>query len=520
MAGTTLIRDVGAFERGAFDVLVVGGGVVGACIARDAARRGLVVALVEAGDFSCATSEAMSHQVHGGIRYMAQGRFGHLRQSLAERATWMRVAPHQVAPQPCLTPIVGASWTKALGMRAAVALFKAMGGDNVLPPGEDDRTFLDPASAIGAEPAIAMDGLAGALRYHDCRIDEPERIVLGVIKDAVAHGAVVANHVACTGLRLQDGKVAGSVLTDRLTGATGELRAGVVVNATGAWAGALATRLVPGQKAVRLTLSKGIHIVTESLGASHTFNLAGHGEHASILPWRGFSLIGTTDDLFDGEPEAVSVLARDEEALTAKILRLLPGARGALETIHARFASLRALPGATGDTYSAARESLIVHHTGDGAAGFFTACGGKWTTARAMAEEAVDAVVAYRARPARGCDTASSALPDAPVEGSKAAVETWQALLSAWPRQEVQAWVAAYGGAMPDVVARLPQPDVATHEQREAARFTHAVESEMAMTAQDVARRLARWYQIENPGVTERAATWLGARGRAGGQGV
>lgn len=519
MSGTTLIRDVGAFERDAFDVLVVGGGVVGACIARDAARRGFSVALVEAGDFSCATSEAMSHQVHGGIRYMAQGRFGHLRQSLAERATWMRVAPHQVVPQPCLTPIVGSSWTKVLGMRAAVELFKAMGGDNVLPPGEQRGSYLDAAAAIAAEPAIAMAGLVGALRYHDCRIDEPERIVLGVITDAVAHGAVVANHVACTGLVLQGGKVAGAVLSDRLTGSNGQLRAGMVVNATGAWAGALADRLVPGQKSVRLTLSKGIHIVAGPLAKRHTFNLSGQGEHASILPWRGFSLIGTTDDLFEGEPESVSVLARDEEALIAKILRLLPGARAALETIHTRFASLRALPGGTNDTYSAARESLIVHHAGDGAAGLITVCGGKWTTARAMAEQAVDGVVAFRARPARRCDTASSALPDVPAEGSKATVETWQARLPAWPRKELQAWVAAYGAAMPHVLARLSVPDMATREQREAARFAHAVESEMAMTAQDVARRLARWYQIENPGVTERAAAWLAKRDRTSGRG-
>jgi len=506
-------RDVAALEQHSFDVAVIGGGVIGASIARDAARRGLSVALVEAGDFCAATSEAMSHFVHGGIRYLAQGQFGHLRQSLAERAVWRKIAPHMVSLQPCLTPVAGKGFAATGMMRAAVGLFNLAGGRNILPSGEAQGSWLDAAETVHLEPVLEMPGLRGALLYHDCRIDEPERIVLALLQDAAVHGAVVANHVEATGLDAGNDRTLGARIRDRIGEGEGFVRAAVVVNAAGAWSARLADRFIPGQKGVTLTLSKGIHLVTDAFAATHALNLAGRGEHAAILPWRGKSLIGTTDDLFAGDPSMLAVEQADVDRLVAKVERLLPAMRGRLAPIHDRFAGLRALPGATTKTYSAVRDSIIVDHVADGAPGFVTVTGGKWTTARFIAEHAVNTVVSLLGRPARPCDTAEAPLPHAPSEAPEIALAKWHRDLPSWPRAEVDAWFSAYGTAMPAVLSTLNDPDKSDYSARETARFSHAVWREMAVKPEDVARRLARWYDIEHPGVAGRAAAWMAAGG-------
>jgi glycerol-3-phosphate dehydrogenase len=277
-------RDLHALADGRFDLVVAGGGVVGAAIARDAARRGLSVALIEARDFATGASEGMSHFVHGGIRYLTTGQIGQVRNSLRERATWIRAAPHQIVPQACITPMVGMKPYEAAGFRGIVALFNLLGGRNVLPPGERPPTRLSSTEAIRQEPAIDQPGLAGALVYHDCRVDEPERVVLGLLKDAALHGAVIANHVSCIGISHGRGRVSGVDAHDAIGGGVLHIHARAFINATGPWAAHLAGRLLHGQREAELTLSRGVHIVVEPIARSHSLNLVGRREHATVLP--------------------------------------------------------------------------------------------------------------------------------------------------------------------------------------------------------------------------------------------
>jgi glycerol-3-phosphate dehydrogenase len=501
-------RDLAALAHGSFDLAVIGGGIVGASIARDAARRGLAVALVEREDFGSATSEAMSHMVHGGIRYLAQGDTRQVRLSLAERAIWRRIAPHQVSVQPSMMPLTG-SLSHRLAMRAGIMLFNALGGRNVLPRRERFPLVLGRKEALSAEPAIDQPGLTGALIYHDCRVDEPERVVLGMVKSAWYAGATVANHVECEGLLVRGGKVEGVAVFDRIGGERFPIRAAAVLNATGAWAGIVASRLLTGQKQAMLTLSKGIHLVVPPIASHYALTLAGKHEHGFVLPWRGMSLVGTTDDMVLGDPEEVRVVRSDVEQLTAKIARLLPGAAAALASPIANFVGVRALPGQGADTYSMSRDGAF----SDGASGFFSAFGGKWTTARLMAEGAVDQVGKFLQRATRPCDTAETPLEDAPDGSAEAFSRDWRKRLVAWNDSDVALLVAAYGRSLPEVFARLaqaqasPEPDALEH-----VRFSYAASHEMAVTADDFVRRLARWQAIKRPGVAQRASQWLASR--------
>jgi len=500
-------RDLAALDGPQFDVAVIGGGVLGASIARDAARRGLSVALVEMDDFAAAASEAMSHLVHGGIRYLAQAQLGMVRQSLAERAVWRRIAPLHVRSQPCLMPVAGKGLAGTAMMRSAVGLFNMLGGREGAP--ERGRSWLDARAAIQAEPALEMPALRGALAWHDFRVDEPERVVLALVQDAAGHGAAAANHLECMSLLLRNGQVTGLVAADRIGGGRVEIRARAVVNATGPWAATVAARLLSGQKAARLTVSKGIHLVAGPIVHAAAINLAGKGEHGFVLPWRGFSLIGTSDDPVDAAADGMAASDSEVTALKEKIARLLPAVRPALDRIVGTYASARALPGAMHDTYRAARDEAISDHSSDGAAGFFSVYGGKWTTARRVAEQAVDRLATVLAANVKPCDTRHARLPGTP-EDEAAFRREWLQRLKAWPDEEAESWIAAYGTALPQKLTVLRQE--ADASAREAARFAIAVGEEMAVLPQDFARRLARWHGLKQPGVAARAVEWLARR--------
>jgi glycerol-3-phosphate dehydrogenase len=499
-------RDLSSLDGQAFDLLVIGGGIVGAAIARDATRRGLTVALVERDDFACATSEAMSHMVHGGIRYLATGDIRNVRESLRERAIWRKIAPHKIEVIDCLTPVVGSGFATGLAMRAAVATFNALGGRNVATGGNRSSSFISAREAIAAEPTVAQAGLEGALTYLDCRVNEPERVVLALLQDAAAGGATIANHVECVALSRSGGKVEGARLIDRLSGAVLDLRPKAVVNATGGWADALAARLLGRSTSARATLSKGVHLVTGPIAVSHALNLAGKGEHAVVMPWRGMSLIGTTDDRFDGDPSMVAATDDDIERLKAKVARLLPGAR--IGATVARFAALRALPGSADDTYRMSRDSAVIDHARDDAGGFFSVFGGKWTTARHMAETAVDRVVVATGVKARTCDTAEAPLGEAP-DNLDTFNRHWRGRLANWP--DAEALLSSYGSRIGEVVKHVG-PGPFDPQALERARFAQAAAAEMAVTPSDFERRLARWHAIRHPGVAKRAAEWMTER--------
>lgn len=447
-------RDPGQLEARKFDIAVIGGGVIGACLVRDAARRGLSAALIEMNDFASAASEAMSHTIHGGIRYLAHGRIGLVREALRERAVWLETAPDFVCGQKFIMPLGGG--LNALKMKAGIALYQRLGGRRAV--------FHSAAEALSLEPCLAQPGLSGAAAYDDARVDDPHRLIIAILRNAAAHGAVIANHVEGTGLLMRDGKAAGINAIDRLTGAPFQVRADHIVNASGPWAEILASRLVPGQKQARLTASKGIHILTPPISGDWAIAVSGKGEHGFVMPWKGMSLVGTTDDSCDADAESAEASETEIAQLIDKMARLLPGGREQMRNPIASFAGVRALPGAAGDTYRASREAAVCDHAADGASGMYSVFGGKWTTSRLIAEQFLDQLVPRFSKPLKACDTSSAAIFASPA-----------------------AW---------DLGARLRQ----------------AADSEMAVTEDDFHRRIGRAEMLTAPGIHQEIQAWLASQ--------
>lgn len=510
--GDGVKRDLGDLDSQSFDVLVIGGGLVGASIARDAARRGLSVALVERDDFACGASEALPRLVVGGIGHRLPRRPGGLRRTLAEGAVWSRIAPHRVAVQRCMVPVTTRNPARAGAMRLAVDLYRRAGAGS-LPTLERSAARLGAAEAVELEPAIDQPALRGALVYPDWRIDEPERLVLALLKDAVANGAMVANHAECDALVYLNGKLSGARVFDRIGGVWLEAWSSVVVNATGAWCEATAARLLGDERGSRARLSREIRIVTAAVANEHALVFPEGGDvDMTIVPWRGTSVVGTAVDAFDDDPANAAAEADDAAWLAGRVGDLAPAARDALARPIDGLASVRARPRTPDGKASHVRLGSLVDHGSEGVPGFLSVGGGDWTTVRPIAERVVDRAVAILGSAARPCDTADAVLSETPDGEPDAFAAEWRRHYPYWPAGEIESWASAYGAALPDVMARAGQAFRPGEQAREAARFAYAQDEEMAILPDDFARRLARWYEVSHPGVAIRAAEWLAGR--------
>src|SRR3989454_7107839 len=283
-----------------FDVLVVGGGVVGAGVARDAACRGLATALVDRGDFAGGTSGKTSRLVHGGLRYLRNYRFGLVRRAVRERDLLLRNAPGLVHPLPFLIPAYADPGPSRTLLPFGPFLDDLLSKAKTLPR----RSWLSAEEAREREPRIAGRGLAGAGLYYDPWTDD-SRLVLAIVQDAAAAGAAVANHVEGQGLVHEGSRVAGARLRDAMAGASFEVSARFVVNATGVWL----DRLRTARRGPTIRPTKGIHVFVPRAKIGNRSALAlsakRDGRIVFVLPWGNLALVGTTDTDFRGDPHRV-----------------------------------------------------------------------------------------------------------------------------------------------------------------------------------------------------------------------
>jgi glycerol-3-phosphate dehydrogenase len=400
-------RSLDALTSRVFDLAIVGGGITGCCIARDAARRGLSVALVERRDFSSGTSAATSHMVHGGLRYLQSLEFGVVRESLRERRIWQRIAPHLVSPLAFLVPTLGRRHD--LTIRVGLALYDLLSFDrNRLEDPEQHLAasrHLSAAEMVAREEVLDQPALHAGMVYSDCLAFSPERVAVECALDAAAHGAAVANHVAAAAIRR--GAPPTLVATDELTGAELPIRARVIVNAAGPWSDEVSATL--GQATpTRVVRSKGIHLVVRPITTHFALTVPVRGRHFFVIPWRDHSLIGTTDTPYPGDPDDVGVTDAEIEDFLAVINEGLPAARLGRGDVVTAYAGLRPLVAShVGSTYRASRRSEIVEDP----TGVVSVIGGKWTTSRGVAERCVDVVVRRLDASVRACDTADAPLP-------------------------------------------------------------------------------------------------------------
>jgi glycerol-3-phosphate dehydrogenase len=414
-----------ALERETFDLAVVGGGITGAGVALDAASRGYSVALVEKADFASGTSSRSSKLIHGGLRYLQRFDLGLVREALLERSLLVKLAPHLVEPLPLLVPAFdGRRPDRIMGM--GLNMYDAMSWRRGREDGEDwspaRHRIVDGAETTELVPALAGRQPSAAYLFYDCQTDDA-RLVLTVLAEAERFGAVCANACEATGLVEREGRAAGLLVRDTLAGGELELRAANVVNATGVWADRLRPDELYGEEEVpRIRPSRGSHLTVagEVLPvAAGVIVPAGGGRNIFVLPWLGRTLVGTTDDDYEGSLEHVPP-GEDDIAYLLEAVSAFFGTELGPDDLTGAYAGVRPLI-STGDP----KKSVDISRKAElyeTSSGLVTITGGKLTTWRRMAKLAVDRIVEREGReaPCRtqeiplGEPVEAESLPDVP----------------------------------------------------------------------------------------------------------
>ena len=372
-----------------FQVLVVGGGVVGAGVALDAATRGLTVGLVEARDFGAGTSSRSSKLIHGGLRYLEQLNFGLVREALSERSLLLgAIAPHLVRPVPFLFPLTHHLWERAYvgtGVTVYDALSLSFGHTRGLP----GHHQLSRRAALKVAPALRRSAITGAVAYWDAQVDDA-RYVLALARTAAGYGAQVASRVQVRGLLREGERVTGVRAVDLETGAELEIRAQQVVNATGVWTDEIQA-MVGGRGMINLRVSKGVHLVVpkDRIHSSTGIITRTAASVLFIIPWGRYWIIGTTDTDWTGSKTEPAASRADIDYLLDQANRVLKTPLTS-EDVLGVYAGLRPLlAGESESTSRLSREHVVAQPV----PGLVLVAGGKYTTYRLMARDAVDAVV-------------------------------------------------------------------------------------------------------------------------------
>ncbi|MFL5501368.1 MAG: FAD-dependent oxidoreductase [Gemmatimonadaceae bacterium] len=385
-----------------FDVLVIGGGITGCGVARDAAMRGLKVVLVERDDFASGTSGRSSRLVHGGIRYLEHGQLHLVRESIREREILLRIAPHLVQPLAFTWPIYRGARVGRLKLGAGLFIYQVMAGNRA-----HRSLSLNAAETLEREPALEKAGLSGSAVYYDARTDDA-RLTIANAVDADRNGGVVMNHTRATDIIRDGQKAVGARVISRLSGLEQEIRARVIVAATGVWENDFGGDASPH----RHRGSKGVHIGVsrERVRNREAITMVSpiDGRVMFCLPAATQTIIGTTDTWTDDPPETVHAATSDIEYLISSANAYFPDARLSADDVISAWAGIRPLAGGQpNDPSAASREHSIV--TDD--SGVIHVTGGKLTTYRAMAAEIVDRVQEALGQRRRQSATDSVELP-------------------------------------------------------------------------------------------------------------
>jgi glycerol-3-phosphate dehydrogenase len=380
------------WDAGLVDVLVIGGGVVGAGIARDAAMRGLSVALAERNDFAFGASSRSSRLLHGGLRYLAQGRLRLVREAAVEKMVLGRIAPHLTRPTPFVFPTYrGTSW-KLWKLRIGVKIYDRLAGR---------RNFgasrgMDPGEVLKLLPGLRGEHLTGAVRYFDA-VTFDARLVIDTLRSAASHGARLFNYLSFESAERR-GDVWHCRLDDRLAGRRVELTARTVVNA----AGASADRFP--QSRVQLRLTKGVHLVIprERLPVPEAVVMTEGPRILFAIPWGERVILGTTDTDYAGDVESPTCEPQDVRYILDVTNRTFPAAGVSRADVISTWAGLRPLIASSAGGPS---DISRAHHIGMTEPGWLDVAGGKLTTYRLIAEQTVDRVVALLGAAARPCTT-------------------------------------------------------------------------------------------------------------------
>jgi glycerol-3-phosphate dehydrogenase len=497
-------RDLPTLARSRFDVLVIGGGIVGACVARDAALRGLSVALIDRGDFGSGISWNSLKIVHGGLRSLQGLDLRQARAFVRERRAWLTIAPHLVEPLSFVVPTRGFGGESALLLRAGLALNDVVSRDrnrDVAP----SRRLPSGRALSRSEMQSLVPGMferyTGGALFHDAQLYSAERLVVAVLEDAVRAGATIANYVEATAPVRDGAALAGVSVADHIGGGRFDLRAEMIVNAAGAGAGPLANNLLGRAGLVQPMRGIALNLMLEGdEGLSTAFALAtseeGRMRRLFVVPWRHRLLIGTAHYECERVPASVAELEPFVERFVREIAAACPARRITRESVLLVHAGMQPLPhGAPGTKAHGPPDHLIIDHSRDGAPELLTAVGPKLTTSRAIAEQLTDIVCGRIARATKPCETATRALASAPPDDVATAIQRALAGDRAGLGDDVVTHlVRSYGSESDSVIGMVRERPALGARVEEgspviAAQLARAVRGEMAMRGDDLVDR-------------------------------
>lgn len=472
-----------------FDVAIIGGGINGVAIARDAAMRGLSVALFEKDDYCAGTSAWSTRLVHGGLRYLERGEFRLVRESLRDRETLWRIAPHLVTPLSFVVPIYRHNHLPGSLFRLGMLLYDVLSFDRSVPA----HRHLGRKAVAAELPGLDPEGLNGALQYYDGQVSYAERLVVETLLSAATLGVEAMNYATVDGVAVEGGQTVGVTVRDDLDGSSAVVPARVVVNAAGPWV----DDLVPAGGNRLIGGTKGSHLIVDPFpGAPPTaiyYEARSDNRAVLVVPWNGRYIIGTTDDRYDDDLDTVAATREEIDYLLGETNQLIPEANLTVESVLFTYAGVRPLPyRESGDTGSIPRSHLIIEH--DGAEGLLSVVGGKLTPHLSLGREVVDRAGELLGRRLPASPTRKVRLPGAGTgEWRRRAATLRQGL--PWPAAVTERLVEVYGTRVQELVALAEEdPELAEvlGEGRGAvvaAEVALAVREESAVRLTDLLHR-------------------------------
>ena len=481
-------------DGAALDAVVIGGGMAGAGVARDLALRGASVALFEKGDFASGTSSKSSKLIHGGLRYLELGDFKLVRESLREKKTLERLAPHLVRPLPFLVPIYRGAPRGLITVRIGMWLY------DLLTPGKTTERYrvLRPVEALTMEPSVRAEDLRGAGLYFDDLLLYPERLCLENVLSAARHGARAFNY--CEVEEFVPGRrgIDGVKVRDLLSGQVQLVRAATIVNCAGPWVDRVRAMAKVADRSPRVVrTTKGIHCLLPRMTDRAVYLSARDERMIFVIPWREFSLVGTTDTDFEGDPDRLWATREEVTYLLDEVAKVLPDKRATFDNVSYTYAGVRPLsfePGAPASKVS--RDHKVIPEGSDGR--FFSVTGTKLTCFRSLAEDVGNRVMRVLGR-GEAPRTARLTLDGVDEDVGKVEARVWmdvseEMAATGLSRGTLRTLVETYGRAYPRVLElgrKLPDgfERLCPSNPEIVAQLHHALREELAVSLQDVLLR-------------------------------
>jgi len=494
------MRNFQTIQSTEFDLIIIGGGINGVGIARDAALRGLRTVLVEKGDFASGTTSWSTRLIHGGLRYLEYFEFHLVRESLREREILLKTAPHLVHPVQLTIPIYTYGSRSYWEIKAGMVLYDILSYDKSVP----SHRMLPKPQLRQLFRSIQSEQLTGGAQYYDGQAEHAERLCWENVLAAKEAGAVMLNYVTATKLHRSGDRLTHLTCRDEQSGEVFDIRGtdkAVVINTSGPWVDKVCGLGEPNAIGTTRKMggTKGSHIIVESFpGAPDTaFYVEAKADNRPffIVPWLGLYLIGTTDLHYDGDLDQVKASDDEVDYLLAETNRIFPSARLGRGDVKFTYSGVRPLPYAEGKKPgSITRSHILFDHASEGVSNMISLIGGKLTTFRQVGEEMVDAAYKKMGRPVPSCQTRQTPFPGAIADTDprvQAVFSKYESKLSA---NQLTHLFKIYGAKTEGVLALTDDaPDLAERIVDYCpdikAQAVYAVQAEMAHTLEDICRR-------------------------------